>query len=73
MGAIKSATPLVGSSLLTPDPFTPKIILQQPAGYFLSVLTLPLAWAVPQALVERYTQPETEPRGGFSHRHFDLD
>lgn len=63
LGAIKSATTLVGSSLLTPDPFTLKIILQQPAGYFLSVLTLPLAWAVPQALVERYTQPEAEPRG----------
>jgi ABC-type oligopeptide transport system substrate-binding subunit len=60
-GATKSATSLIGSALLAPDPLTLNIILSQPAGYFLTVLTNPIAWGVPQALVERYTMPSTDP------------
>jgi oligopeptide transport system substrate-binding protein len=53
-GALKSANTLIGSSLLAPDPLTLRILLQQPAGYFLAALTYPLAWAVPQQLIEKY-------------------
>jgi len=60
--AIKSATTLIGASLLIPDPLTLTIVLQQPSAYFLSALTSPLSWAVPQTLVERYTQPQITPR-----------
>src|SRR4051794_20458451 len=58
-GVFKSATSLIGSSLLTPDPLKLQIILRQPAGYFLAALTYPTSWAVPQAIVERYSQPVT--------------
>jgi ABC-type transport system substrate-binding protein len=61
-GAVKSATTLIGSALLTSDPLTLNIILSQPAGYFLTALTNPIAWGVPQALVERYTTPSTDPQ-----------
>jgi len=53
--SVTSATTLIGSSLLVPDPLTLRIRLERPAGYFLAVLTAPAAWAVPRALVERYT------------------
>ena len=71
VGALHSATTLIGSSLLVPDPLTLHIILQRPAGYFLAALTYPLSWAVPSWLVERYTQPATIPDGkeaGFPPR-----
>jgi oligopeptide transport system substrate-binding protein len=55
--ATKSATTLIGSALLVPDPLTLQIKLEHQAGYFLAYLTAPAAWGVPQALVERYTQP----------------
>src|SRR5262245_50985778 len=54
-----SAKTLIGSSLLVPDPLTLQILLQAPAGYFLAALTEAASWAVPQWLVERYTQPAT--------------
>jgi oligopeptide transport system substrate-binding protein len=54
-GAIKSTKSLIGSSLLAPDPLTLQIILERPAGYFLTALTRSFSWGVPQALVERYT------------------
>ena len=34
-----------------------RLTLGHPAGYFLSALTYPTSWAVPQALVEQYTTP----------------
>jgi ABC-type oligopeptide transport system substrate-binding subunit len=74
-GAVKSATTLIGSSLLAPDPLTLQIILQQPAGYFLTVLTTPLAWGVPQALVERFGDKWSEhlaDNGGFGGNLYRL-
>jgi peptide/nickel transport system substrate-binding protein/oligopeptide transport system substrate-binding protein len=56
-GAIKSTATLIGTSIQTPDPLTLRLTLADPAGYFLSALTWPTSSAVPQALVERYTQP----------------
>jgi peptide/nickel transport system substrate-binding protein/oligopeptide transport system substrate-binding protein len=57
VGALQSPITLIGASLLAPDPLTLQILLGRPAGYFLSALTYPASWAVPQALVERYTRP----------------
>src|SRR4029077_4158361 len=54
-GAIKSTATLIGSSIQTPDPLTLRLILAHPTGYFLSALTYPTSWAVPRALIERYT------------------
>jgi peptide/nickel transport system substrate-binding protein/oligopeptide transport system substrate-binding protein len=54
VGALHTTATLIGSSLLVPDPLTLRISLQQPAGYFLSALTWPTSWAVPQALIEKY-------------------
>jgi peptide/nickel transport system substrate-binding protein/oligopeptide transport system substrate-binding protein len=59
-GATKSATSLIGTALLVPDALTLQIQLEQPAGYFLTVLTNPIAWGVPQALVERYPMTPTD-------------
>jgi peptide/nickel transport system substrate-binding protein/oligopeptide transport system substrate-binding protein len=56
-GAIKSTATLIGSSIQTPDQLSLRLTLAHPAGYFLSALTYPTSYAVPQALVERYTQP----------------
>ncbi|HEY7021717.1 MAG TPA: peptide ABC transporter substrate-binding protein [Ktedonobacterales bacterium] len=56
-GAIKSAATLIGTAIQTPDPLTLRLTLAHPAGYFLSALTYPTSWAVPQALVEKYTTP----------------
>jgi peptide/nickel transport system substrate-binding protein/oligopeptide transport system substrate-binding protein len=60
-GAIKSAATLIGASIQTPDPLTLRLTLAHPAGYFLAALTSPPSWAVPQALVERYTSPARSP------------
>ena len=57
-GAIRSTATLIGSSIQTPDPLTLRLTLAHPAGYFLSALTWPTSWAVPQALVEKYTTPD---------------
>jgi oligopeptide transport system substrate-binding protein len=56
-GAIKSTATLIGSSIQTSDPLTLRLTLAHPAGYFLARLTWPTSYAVPQALVERYTTP----------------
>jgi ABC-type oligopeptide transport system substrate-binding subunit len=56
-GAIKSTATLIGASIQTPDPLTVRLTLAHPAGYFLTKLTRPTSWAVPQTLIERYTQP----------------
>jgi peptide/nickel transport system substrate-binding protein/oligopeptide transport system substrate-binding protein len=66
LGALHSPTTLIGSSLLVPDPLTLQILLQAPAGYFLAALTEPASLAVPQWLVERYTQPATNPDNLYS-------
>lgn len=56
-GAITSTATLIGSSIQTPDPLTLRLTLAHPASYFLAALTWPTSWAVPQALVEKYTRP----------------
>jgi peptide/nickel transport system substrate-binding protein/oligopeptide transport system substrate-binding protein len=56
-GAIKSTATLIGASIQTPDSLTLRLTLAHPAGYFLARLTRPTSWAVPQTLIERYTQP----------------
>jgi ABC-type transport system substrate-binding protein len=53
-GALTSASTLIGSSLIVPDPLTLQIRLDQPTGYFLSALTTPVTWGAPQTLVERF-------------------
>ncbi len=71
-GAIKSAATLIGSTIKTPDPLTLRLTLAHPAGYFLSALTSSPSWAVPQALVERYTQPRL-PQQPYHERSLNLD
>jgi peptide/nickel transport system substrate-binding protein/oligopeptide transport system substrate-binding protein len=57
-GAIRSTATLIGSSIQTPDPLTLRLTLAHPAAYFLTTLTWPTSWAVPQTLIERYTSPD---------------
>jgi ABC-type oligopeptide transport system substrate-binding subunit len=74
-GSTKSATSLIGASLLTPDPLTLQILLQQPAGYFLTALTSATAWAVPRHLIETYGDKWTEQlteNGGFGGNLYRL-
>jgi len=59
-GAIKSTATLIGSTIQIPDPLTLRLTLAHPAGYFLSALTWPTSYAVPQALKERYGAKWTE-------------
>jgi oligopeptide transport system substrate-binding protein len=74
-GATKSRTSLIGSSLLVPDPLTLQILLERPAGYFLSALTTPVSWGVPRTLIERYTTPPdaTHPYGVLTWTDHLLD
>jgi peptide/nickel transport system substrate-binding protein/oligopeptide transport system substrate-binding protein len=60
-GAVKSTATLIGSTIQTPDPLTLRLQLADPAGAFLSELTSPNSWAVPQALVEQYTHLANTP------------
>jgi ABC-type oligopeptide transport system substrate-binding subunit len=59
-GAIKSTATLIGSTIQIPDPLTLRLALAHPAGDFLSALTWPTSYAVPQALIERYGAKWTE-------------
>jgi len=45
---------LIGDSLLAPDPSTVKIIISQPAAYFLSALTYQTSWVVEKSLIDKY-------------------
>lgn len=45
---------LIGDSLVVQDPQTLKIILDQPAAYFLETLCFPVSYAVPSQLVQKY-------------------
>ncbi len=45
---------LIGTSLLTPDNNTLKIIISKPAAYFLNALTYPTSYPVEQKLIEKY-------------------
>jgi peptide/nickel transport system substrate-binding protein/oligopeptide transport system substrate-binding protein len=65
-GAIKSTATLIGTSIQTPDPLTLRLTLAHPAGYFLAALTWPTSWAVPQALVERYTRFGANPQRPYN-------
>jgi peptide/nickel transport system substrate-binding protein/oligopeptide transport system substrate-binding protein len=45
---------LIGDSLIVQDPQTLKIVLDQPAAYFLETLCFPVSYAVPNQLVQKY-------------------
>ncbi|HEX9038250.1 MAG TPA: peptide ABC transporter substrate-binding protein [Ktedonobacterales bacterium] len=45
---------LIGDSINAPDPLTLRIQLAQPATAFLSAMTYPTSYAVPQQLIQRY-------------------
>lgn len=45
---------LIGDSLLTPDDNTVKIIISQPAAYFLDALTYPVSYPVEKKLIDQY-------------------
>ena len=45
---------LLGDSITTPDPLTLRIRLTQPATYFLSAMTYPASYAVPEQLIQQY-------------------
>ncbi len=45
---------LIGDSLLAPDPSTVKIIISQPAAYFLAALTYPNSYVVENKLIDKY-------------------
>jgi len=45
---------LIGDSLLIPDPSTIKIIISQPAAYFLAALTYPNSYVVEKSLIDKY-------------------
>ena len=51
---------LIGDSITTPDDYTLKIQLAQPATYFLYAMTYPTSWAVPEQLVNQYGAKWTE-------------
>ena len=75
VGALHSPATLIGASLLVPDPATLQIHLERPAAYFLAALASSTSWAVPQSLVERYTQPAVAqpyyPVCGVHHLNMD--
>ncbi|GCE13078.1 peptide ABC transporter substrate-binding protein [Tengunoibacter tsumagoiensis] len=50
-GAVKT---LIGDSIIVVDPSTIKLVINQPAAYFLQTLTYPTAYVVEQKLIEKY-------------------
>jgi peptide/nickel transport system substrate-binding protein/oligopeptide transport system substrate-binding protein len=59
---------LIGDSITTPSPLTLRIQLAQPATYFLSAMTYPTSYAVPQQLISQYGNKWTDhlaDNGGF--------
>ena len=72
-GAIKSTATLIGSTIQTPDPLTLRLTLGHPAGYFLSALTYPTSYAVPRALIEKYTTPVHYSYNDSNGSALDLD
>ncbi len=51
---------LIGDSITTPDDYTLKVQLAQPATYFLYAMTYPTSFAVPEQLVNQYGAKWTE-------------
>ena len=56
-GPIKT---LIGDALIVSDPLTLKIMLAQPAAYFLNILSYPVAYAVPQQTIEAHGKDWTK-------------
>ncbi len=56
-GSIKT---LIGDSLVVADPQTLKIVLAQPAAYFLETLCFPVSYAVPSQLIKQYGKNWTQ-------------
>ncbi len=64
-GAIQT---LIGDSITTPDDLTLQIQLATPATYFLSAMTYPTSYAVPEQLISQYGNKYTDhlvDNGGF--------
>ena len=53
-------TTLIGDALIVADPLTLKIVLAQPAAYFLNILSYPVAYAVPQQTITTYGKDWTK-------------
>lgn len=53
-------TTLINDALIVSDPLTLKIVLAQPAAYFLNILSYPVAYAVPQQLITAYGKDWTK-------------
>jgi oligopeptide transport system substrate-binding protein len=51
---------LIGDSLIVQDPQTLKIMLEQPAAYFLQTLCFPVSYAVPSQLIQKYGKTWTD-------------
>src|SRR5262245_31208214 len=49
-------TALLGKSIVVSDPQTLKVTIEAPAAYFLSEMTYPTFWGVPQQLIAKYGQ-----------------
>jgi len=60
VGAKSSANSLIGTSIVITDPFTLKLTLERPAGYFLAALSYPTSWAVPKSLIDQYGEKWTD-------------
>jgi peptide/nickel transport system substrate-binding protein/oligopeptide transport system substrate-binding protein len=74
-GATRVTDTLIGTSAIASDPQTLTIILNQPSGRFLTVLTSPTTWAVPQQLIEQFQDKSTNhlaDAGGFGGNLFRL-
>ena len=49
-------TALIGKSIVVADPLTLKVTTEAPAAYFLSKMSYPTFWGVPQQLIDKYGQ-----------------
>jgi ABC-type oligopeptide transport system substrate-binding subunit len=49
-------TALIGKSIVVADPLTLKVTIEAPAAYFLSKMSYPTFWGVPQQLIAKYGQ-----------------
>jgi oligopeptide transport system substrate-binding protein len=51
-------TALIGKSIVVSDPLTLKVTITAPAAYFLSEMSYPTFWGVPEQLINKYNQTE---------------
>jgi oligopeptide transport system substrate-binding protein len=51
-------TALIGKSIIVSDPLTLSVKIEAPAAYFLSEMSYPTFWGVPEQLINKYNQTE---------------